>query len=314
MVWRRFRTLIYSITILFLLGFIGLESNIIKLNQNKLIDYENKNKKLLIAKSEVDKLAEEVDKIDSEINSTESEIASLDEKIKKLESEKNELSIKVASKKEQAIINNYKTAYLTFDDGPSYLTPQILDILKKYNAKATFFVVNATEGNKDILNRMIAEGHTIGLHSATHQYSYIYSSDDAYFEDLYRVRDNVKNLTGYMPIIIRFPGGSSNTVSKYYNEGIMSRLVNEVTARGFYYHDWNVDSEDAAGASSEKMIENIIRYSTNKTWVNVLMHDAGSKRQTVEALERIIQWYQANGFHLEALNPSSPCPHHRVNN
>lgn len=262
----------------------------------------------------MDKVSNEVDKIDSEIKNTESEITSLDDEINKLEKEKNDLSSKIAAQKKQSVINEYRTAYLTFDDGPSYLTPQILDILKKYNAKATFFVVNATEDNREVLNRMIAEGHTIGLHSATHQYSYIYSSDEAYFEDLYRVRDNVKNLTGYSPILIRFPGGSSNTVSKYYNSGIMSRLVNEVTEKGFYYHDWNVDSEDAAGANSERMIENIIKYSNNRTWVNVLMHDAGSKKQTVEALERIVQWYQANGFHLEALTPASPCAHHRVNN
>jgi peptidoglycan/xylan/chitin deacetylase (PgdA/CDA1 family) len=283
-------------------------------NSIKENKYSKKLNKEIMLKKKVSSRIKDNVLLDSSIAITENLINDVNIDIEKKEKEKDKLDEKLLAMKKQPIINDYKTAYLTFDDGPSWLTPEILDILKKHNAHATFFVVNAVDNYKDVLNRMVNEGHTIGLHSATHKYDYIYSSEQAYFDDLNRIKDSVKRLTGYNSTLIRFPGGSSNTVSAKYNKGIMSRLTKEVQVRGFYYHDWNVDSGDAAGANADRMISNIERVPSDKKYVNVLMHDAGSKRQTVLALDRIITYYEQNGYHLEALKESSPCVRHAVNN
>ena len=136
--------------------------------------------------------------------------------------------------------------YLTFDDGPSQYTPRLLEILAKYNVKATFFVVGkaSTEYYDDIVNA----GHTIAIHTDTHDYKTVYSSQEAYFNDLYAVREKIYNKTGIYTTLMRFPGGSSNSVSKSHCKGIMTALTAAVEAQGFQYFDWNVDSNDAGGA------------------------------------------------------------------
>ena len=113
----------------------------------------------------------------------------------------------------------------------SIYTDEILNILDKYNVKATFFVV-CSENLEEYAKKYIEKGHTIGLHSCTHKYSSIYSSEDDYFNDLQAIGNKVKNLTGNDSKIIRFPGGGSNTISRKYSKGIMSVLTNEVQARG----------------------------------------------------------------------------------
>ena len=180
--------------------------------------------------------------------------------------------------------------YLTFDDGPSYLTEEILDILDREGIKATFFVCGANESTKRAYN----SGHTIGLHSNTHSYSYIYTSSNNYFNDL-------NNISDIRPNFIRFPGGSSNTISRNYNKGIMSRLVNAVINKGYVYFDWNVDSNDAGGDgnNSNKIYNNVINgLSHNKTNI-VLMHDSASHRGTVNALRDIIRY--GKDIHLKLL-------------
>jgi len=140
--------------------------------------------------------------------------------------------IKVYNNKVQIKQGIYQssTIYLTFDDGPSAsITPKVLDILKEENVKATFFVTCKSDSLNYLIKRAHDEGHTIALHTCTHNYSQIYSSDDAYFNDLYSISNKVKNITGVESKIIRFPGGSSNTVSRQYNSGIMSRLASSVT-------------------------------------------------------------------------------------
>lgn len=203
--------------------------------------------------------------------------------------------------------------YLTFDDGPSPYTAELLDVLAKYNVKATFFVTNA--GSDEMLVREYNEGHAIGLHSCTHDYSYIYTSVDNFFADLYCVQDRVKNATGYTSYLMRFPGGSSNLVSASYDGGthIMSTLTREVEARGFTYFDWNVTSGDAGGTtSSDGVYYNVINrvYSDGKSVV--LQHDI--KSFSVAAVERIIIWGLENGFTFDKLTADSFTAHHGVNN
>lgn len=210
-----------------------------------------------------------------------------------------------------------KNVYLTFDDGPGKDTARLLDILKKYNVKATFFVTNQNinKGYDDVIKRMYDEGHTIALHSNTHVYAQIYTSMDAYFNDLYAIQDKVKSITGYAPMIIRFPGGSSNTISRNYDNGtrIMSKLTKAVQAKGFRYFDWNVDSNDAGTAKSAGAVSaNVINALGNNNTYVVLQHDI--KSYSVDAVETIIQFGLSHGYTFQALKLDSPRVEHRVNN
>lgn len=209
-------------------------------------------------------------------------------------------------------VSGSKIIYLTFDDGPSGYTAQLLDVLKKYNVKATFFVTGA--GSDDILRREYSEGHSIGLHTFSHGYAYIYSSVDNFFADLYKVQNRVENATGLKSYLMRFPGGSSNTVSMKYDGGsrIMSRLTRQVGEAGFAYFDWNISSGDAGGASTAGQVSaNVIRGLGGGSYV-VLQHD--TKGFSVAAVESIIQYGLANGYTFLPLSMGSPTAHHGVNN
>lgn len=207
-----------------------------------------------------------------------------------------------------------KTIYLTFDDGPSGdITPQILDILKEEGVKATFFVINHGSSLDYLIKREHDEGHTVALHSYTHNYGQIYASESAYFNDLRMIQTKVKNIIGVAPTLIRFPGGSSNTVSKF-NPGIMTRLTNQVEQQGFDYFDWNIDSEDAGGASSSKEVYDNVTSALRGGNYIVLMHDFSSNYKTLNALRDIIRYGKAQGYTFAALSHNSIKAHHGVNN
>jgi len=198
------------------------------------------------------------------------------------------------------------TIYLTFDDGPNEGTTNvILDILKEEGVKATFFVTN--KGPDYLIKREYDEGHTVALHTATHDYSIVYASDESYYNDLISVQDRVKRITGETSMIIRFPGGSSNTVSRKYSPGIMTRLTQSTLAKGFKYYDWNVSSALADG------VYNNVTSRISKDKANmVLMHDI--KTYTRDALRRIIKYGKENGYKFEKITMSTPMITQRVNN
>ncbi len=208
--------------------------------------------------------------------------------------------------------SNGKVIYLTFDDGPGPHTARLLDILKKYNVQATFFVV----GNSDYLSllpRMAQEGHVVAMHTYSHKYATVYASDDAYFADLKKVQDIIFDYTGQTANVLRFPGGSSNTISRDYSRGIMTRLTQKVEEMGYRYFDWNVDSNDAGGAkSSDEVYRNVVNGIKNRKNSVVLQHDV--KGFSVDAVERIIQWGLASGYTFGTLNTDSPECEHGVNN
>lgn len=211
------------------------------------------------------------------------------------------------------VIQPAGTIYLTFDDGPSEHTGRLLDVLKKYGVKATFFVTG--RGDDNYFKREFDEGHTVALHTNTHNYAYVYSSMDNYFSDLNTISDRVKAQTGVESKLIRFPGGSSNLVSRRYDgrTRIMSRLVNEVTKRGYTYFDWNVDSNDAGGASSaDEVYNNVTSRLVRGGDSVVLQHDV--KGFSVDAVERIIQFGIDNNFIFKPLDEKSYTAHHGVNN
>lgn len=206
-----------------------------------------------------------------------------------------------------------KVVYLTFDDGPGAHTQQLLDILDKYNVKVTFFVTNVNSGYENMIAKEAAAGHTVAIHSASHDYKKIYSSVDAYFADLNEMSDIIYAQTGQRPKLIRFPGGSSNTVSLKYCSGIMTTLTKAVTDQGYKYFDWNVSSGDAGGTTStEEVYQNVVNGMKSHNVSVVLQHDI--KGFSVNAVERIIQWGLANGYTFLPLTTLTEDVHHGVNN
>ena len=208
---------------------------------------------------------------------------------------------------------NAKIIYLTFDDGPSSHTPRLLQILEQYGVKATFFVCNTdyVAYVKDITNA----GHTVAIHTYSHNYSKIYSSEEAFYEDLYAMQDVICLHAGIRPVVIRFPGGSSNSISRKYCLGIMTQLTQSVQEKGFYYFDWNVDSDDAGSTkTTEGVVQNVISGISKSTRKNhyILQHDIYGF--SVDAVEQIIIWGLENGYIFKAITPESvPC-HHGVKN
>lgn len=180
-----------------------------------------------------------------------------------------------------------RRVYLTFDDGPSAYTDDILDILDAYGVKATFFVVGK-QGYTEQYQRIVEEGHTLGMHSYSHKYQEIYSSLDAYRQDMDKLHDYLYELTGVDCKIARFPGGSSNKKTSRVNMQELIRYLGEV---GIQYYDWNVSSGDAAAVpiGAQQIADNVLRYVDKYNNVIVLMHDAAGKKSTVEALPTIIE-------------------------
>ena len=207
--------------------------------------------------------------------------------------------------------------YLTFDDGPSQrVTPRVLDTLKHNGIHATFFILNYSDGDKPLIRRMIDEGHTIGLHGYSHDYAAIYASDDAFMENIYRLRDRLREDFGYEATVIRFPGGASNTVSRDYSAGIMSRLARRVEAEGFTYFDWNVSSGDANSNTlpSGSILKNVTgSLRTGRSNV-VLMHDAATKTTTADALQGIIDYGHAHGYVFLPITRDTVPVHHGIAN
>ncbi len=219
----------------------------------------------------------------------------------------------IISEKTDPNSGTYKSGviYLTFDDGPSNVTTgEILDVLKEEGVKATFFVTN--NGPDYLIKRMYDEGHTVALHTATHNYATVYNSVDSYFNDLSIVSNRVKRITGQVSKIIRFPGGSSNTVSRRYQVGIMSTLVNDVLNQGYRYYDWNIDSQDAVGANRNQVYQNVTSALSKNKMNMVLMHDI--KTATRDAIRDIIHYGKDHGYTFERIDMDTYMIRQRVNN
>lgn len=206
---------------------------------------------------------------------------------------------------------NGKVIYLTFDDGPSAHTGKLLDVLATYDVKASFFIIQ--NSYIDMISRAAQEGHTVAVHSYSHRYNKIYINDDAFLADIQAMQQVIFDYTGEYTMLMRFPGGSSNTVSSAYNRGIMSRLTQKLQTMGYRYFDWNVDSSDAGGAhTTEQVFQNVINGIGSKRESVVLQHDI--KGYSVDAVERIIVWGLCNGYTFLPLSYDSPGCHHIVQN
>lgn len=252
-------------------------------------------------------------KNNGEIDRQNSELEQLD---KKLDSVKTKYAVSSGYAKS-------KIAYLTFDDGPSENTLKILKVLKKYNIKATFFVTAQNLDKADYMKNIVADGHTIALHTYSHNYGKIYKSTDAYFADLQKIHDLVKEKTGVDTRVIRFPGGSSNTISEKYCKGIMTKLTEMTVDKGYSYFDWNCDSSDAEykndtghGRPVKDLVSSTISSAGSKKHICVLMHDTAAKKTTADALPGIIEGLKKKGYCFDKLTVNTPTDsfRHNVNN
>lgn len=261
--------------------------------------------------------AEEKDRLNSDLqdklNKAEEENAGLRKKLEALSAKKaEEQAGLIAASAEKP--SGRHVCYLTFDDGPSDNTLKILEILRKYGIKATFFVINSEK--LDYVKNIYEAGHTVGLHSATHNYSEIYKSTQAYLDDLKVISDRVESIIGIAPKVMRFPGGSSNSVSRKYCAGVMSSLTRAVEELGYSYYDWNVSSGDALSQtpSFTYIRNNVLKSARDKNSACVLMHDSDTKTTTVKALPEIIEGLMKMGYSFEPITPETYGYHHNTLN
>lgn len=214
-----------------------------------------------------------------------------------------------ATQQDAAVTNsNGKRVYLTFDDGPSIYTGQILDVLKANNVKATFFVIGREEDFYDYYKRIVDEGHTIGMHSYSHVYQDFYASKESFAEELTRLNDLIYNVTGTRSTIFRFPGGSSNNVSSLPVEEYISYLnENDID-----YYDWNSLSGDAVtnGLSPEQLVNNIMNDVSQNEDSIVLMHDLQTTHATVESLQLLIDTLKTEGYEILPIDENTPLIQH----
>lgn len=188
-----------------------------------------------------------------------------------------------------------KTVYLTFDDGPSdRVTPKILDVLAEEKVKATFFIIGKNvETRKNIIKREFDEGHTVAVHSYTHKYKEIYSSEESLIKDIDACNEVIKSVTGKYSSVYRFPGGSY---------GLSQKFISAVTAHGLRYVDWNASTRDAEilNATPAQLLKAAVTTSASSNYIVLLAHDSTSKSATAEALRDIIKHFKDNGYVFKA--------------
>ncbi len=285
-------------------------------NETLRTDYEKLNADTQEYQTTVTSLQSQIEQLTKDKSDLSAEIAEISKDLETVRntnkslSERNaELSRQIASQKQSSSSSDSKkVAYLTFDDGVSKYTNEILDILARYNVKATFFP--NWKGNSDEkYKRIYDEGHAIGNHTYSHEYADVYTSRDGFISEVTRLNEKIRQATGYTPVIFRFPGGSNNTVHRNYNKDIMQQAISVLSDLGMQYYDWNVNSGDAdssKGASKETILSNVLARTTMDRAV-ILMHDTNTKGTTVAALPEIIEGLISKGYSFGTLlDPDAP--------
>ena len=255
--------------------------------EQAVVDMRENSDKAQLQVSEAEEIAAGSGNASAETNNLlnrETEL-SLKEDVDSLE---NQLSWDIAKTSAEAWDSNegMHKVYLTFDDGPSRNTDKILDILNEYGVKATFFVVGK-DGFEEQYQRIVAEGHTLGMHSYSHKYQEIYQSLDSYVKDLNQIQSYLYEMTGENSTIVRFPGGSSNSVSHV----DMHELISYLNQHGLTYYDWNISSADAGKGyiSASQIVSNVMNNVRKYDSAVILKHDSADRNSTVEALPTIIE-------------------------
>lgn len=214
-----------------------------------------------------------------------------------------------------ASVEDQKIMYLTFDDGPSKHTQAVLDILDRYHIKATFFVTGENPDYYDMIYETFKRGNAIGVHTFSHNYEKIYASKQAYLKDMDEMNALIKKQIGHRVNIVRFPGGSSNTVSRNYHNGIMSELSKTIVDKGYQYYDWNASNGDGnSNMDSNTLVSTAMREIGVQNIVMLLMHDGTGNEATIQALPQIIESLQAKGYEFRVIDNATPVFHHHISN
>jgi len=206
-----------------------------------------------------------------------------------------------APKWEGETIDGGKTCCLTFDDGPSPNTDRVLEILDRYGIKATFFVVGRTsQADQERMKKIVAAGHTIAMHSWSHDYRKLYASVESFLDEFNDLYQWIHEVTGVYPSVYRFPGGSING----YDRGVYQEIIAEMTRRGFVYFDWNASAQDATvrPRPAADIAADCLK-GLGRELAVVLCHDSAARGTTVDALPAVIEGYQAAGYTFSALHP-----------
>lgn len=211
------------------------------------------------------------------------------------------ISNAIMENKERKEEAEQKIAYLTFDDGPSSVTERILDVLKVYNIRATFFLIgsNITEEREGIVTRMVEEGHAIGIHTYSHKAEKMYASAEAFLNDFNLTEQRIYEVTGLHTKLFRFPWGSAND----YLKGIDSEVIPELESAGYVYVDWNVSAEDAVGTpTADSILQNVKKDYSRYHEPVILMHDSATSTLTAEMLPDIIVMLKDSGYQFSTLD------------
>lgn len=236
-------------------------------------------------------------------------------KVKDKNNNESKISRKVFVVNEQDKIPtvNNGIIYLTFDDGPGIYTEEFLNVLEKYNVKATFFVTNQFPKYQSLIKKEYELGHTVGIHTYSHKWS-IYRSVDTYLEDFNEIEQIIFEQTGAHPSIFRFPGGSSNTVSRQYSKGIMTKLSKVMTEKNYLYFDWTFDSGDTSKNrnSKEDIIKTVKENLKGDGEYIILMHDL--KKNTLDALPEIIEYAKSVGYEFKPITTDTYPEHFKIAN
>ena len=197
------------------------------------------------------------------------------------------------------------TVYLTFDDGPSERTDEILATLAEKNVKATFFVIgHSDEADYERMRQIVAQGHTLGMHSYTHEYAKVYASVESFLDEFHQIFVQIREQTGTTPTVFRFPGGSINA----YDGGFYQEIISEMIRRGFVPYDWNISSEDATDRRLlpvNTLVDNVVRNASGKVRCFVLFHDSADKITSAQAVGPVIDQLRERGFEFDAISPTT---------
>lgn len=196
------------------------------------------------------------------------------------------------------------TIYLTFDDGPTETTDRVLEVLAEKEVKATFFVIGHTdEAAKQRMRDIVEQGHTLGMHSFSHDYDAIYSSVEAFLDDMYQIFTLIRDATGVTPTVFRFPGGSLNG----HNNSIHQELMAEMLRRGFVPYDWNLSAQDATARplTQQEVLNNVFTGASTRVRGFVLLHDGSNQLSTAQSLDTIIERFQEMGFQFDCIHPDT---------
>lgn len=259
---------------------------------------------------QVGNVSNDIEKINKQIDEQKSQIDDKNKSVENLNQQITDINQKIIDKQNQ--IKNrskQKIAYLTFDDGPSLNTAKILDILDKYNVKATFFVNGRIDVNSiKMYKRIVNEKNAIGNHTYSHDYKSIYSTVANFDADFKKLQKLILDTTGINMNIMRFPGGSNNTVSNNYSKtsNIMKQLTQKYSRNGYVYFDWNVCANDSVygkPATVNSVISDVLNGALNKKNIIILMHDP--KNTTLVALPTIIQTLLNRGYRFYILDKNA---------